>query len=129
MPRRDVRSRLLGHDEWTAAAHPWMESAYTAPVRRLAAVAVLVVIAVLPVIDSISCPDGCTDALHATSSWEHSERCGGTGGCGVCLNASYVQRDAFLVVPLNRIVGITAARISQLPSPDSDSVERPPRIA
>jgi hypothetical protein len=98
-------------------------------VRRALAILLLGLIGVLPSIDAVACPDGCSDATHAGASWERGERCAGTAGCGLCLNGCYVPGHPSIAIGPDCLAPMPPPPPTDLPLADSASIERPPRIA
>jgi hypothetical protein len=97
-------------------------------VRRVLAIVLLTFAALLPAVDVIACPDGCSDAAHTAVSWERGERCVPRGGCGICVNACYLHQDAPIAIGLDRDAPVAVLAATNLPPVDLSSAERPPRL-
>jgi hypothetical protein len=71
-------------------------------VRRAFAAYLLALMTVLPVVDIVYCPDGCTDAGRTGSAWQ-GDVSAQADGCGLCLNGVAVSSPAPYVAPVERI--------------------------
>ena len=89
-------------------------------VRRLLAVAILVVFASLNAIDGICCPDGCTHERESTSQ-QHGDH-SGDGSCMLCLGG--IDSAA---APTLAPAGIVTTRVGHSPfEPHLDELANPP---
>ncbi len=87
----------------------------------------LTLVVALPAMDALSCPDGCTDAVHAHASLETVVHA--SGSCGFCLNALAVHGDWPNLVSITRLVVLSAVPASHVSSLAPPSIDRPPRRA
>ena len=96
-------------------------------VRRIVLVCLLTLMAVLPAIDVVYCPDGCTDAGRTQSAW-HGHVVGHAGsGCGVCMNGVAVSSPAPYVAPAQRTQSLAAPRARRPVRTMPRQVDQPPR--
>lgn len=96
-------------------------------VSRAAAIVLLALLVALPAMDAVSCPDGCTDAVHAHASLETVVHA--SGACGFCLNALAVHADWPILVSITRLAVLFAVPASHASSLAPPSIDRPPRRA
>ena len=96
-------------------------------VSRAAAIVLLTLVVALPAMDALSCPDGCTDAVHAHASLETVVHA--SGSCGFCLNALAVHGDWPNLVSITRLAVLSAVPASHVSSLAPPSIDRPPRRA
>jgi hypothetical protein len=105
----------------------WSPTLYFDVMRRVAAILVVWLVALLPAADAVSCPDGCTDISHGRPSLESGASCSDDAGCGLCLNACAVHGTvsaAIRIEPLSSHPAVAATRLRSLTPP---AIERPPR--
>src|SRR6266542_367749 len=95
-------------------------------VRRLAARCLLVLLVVLPGIDSAYCPDGCTDATRSAGG-SNTEARPASDSCGLCLNGVAVHCDVAVVEPVERFTNVAPRVTFALISIPPPSLDRPPR--
>jgi hypothetical protein len=95
-------------------------------VRRLFAICAIASVGVLPAIDFVYCPDGCTDTNRAQCAWQ-SDVASAIGACGLCVNAVAVHCAVMPVQPVQRLTPLGAAAVFDLASILPDAIDRPPR--
>src|SRR6266404_6137363 len=110
-----VMRRLVG----TAAV-------YSGIVARLVTVCVLSALSLLPAIDVVCCPDGCTDAGRSHAGWQHDVGAA-HDGCGLCMNAVAVTSASKRVEPNVRLTPMQNVLILNPASTPPRSLDRPPR--
>jgi hypothetical protein len=94
--------------------------------KRVCAVALFALIAVLPAIDAVYCPDGCTDADRDAPSCQ-ANASGAHGDCGLCVNAVAVQFAIPRVAPLSHPIAIEKPSPTMIVKIAPRLVDRPPR--
>lgn len=105
----------------------WEGLNYTDNVRRMLAAFLFVLAATLPVIDTVSCPDGCTEARHEFTS-DDSETGSHSGACLLCAGGYGIAG-----APTPLIVGDSVSALS-IPTPPRTisntptSLDQPPRL-
>jgi len=97
-----------------------------AAVRRAFAILLLTLIAVLPAIDAIACPDGCSDPAHSSTTLEAASTCAATA-CGLCLNSCFVHCDHARILPTQRYVTAMPQLFADMTFVPRRAPERPPR--
>jgi hypothetical protein len=80
----------------------------------------------LPAIDFVYCPDGCTDTNRAQCAWQ-SDVASANGVCGLCVNAVAVRCAMMPVQPVQRLTPIGATAVFDLASIPPHAIDRPPR--
>jgi hypothetical protein len=96
-------------------------------VRRALVVCLLVLIAVLPAIDIVYCPDGCADAGdRARCTWQNDVS-GQIDGCGLCVNGLAVSSPAPYVAPVQRIQPWPAPPATDFVGTIPRPIDQPPR--
>jgi hypothetical protein len=103
-----------------------MPAGILATVRRLCFACLLVLMALLPAVDSVYCADGCADAGRTRCAWQ-SDISAAADGCGLCLNGLAVSSPPPHVVTTRRIQPAPAPRVSGLMSAIPRPIDRPPR--
>jgi hypothetical protein len=83
---------------------------------------------VLPAIDFVYCPDGCTETNLARSAWQ-TDVAAANGACGLCVNAVAVRCALIPVQPVQRLTPLGTTAVFDLASIPPDSIDRPPRCA
>jgi len=96
-------------------------------VHRLAAACLVAALFVVPTIDLVACPDGCTDAAYSLSL-HHSDVTGARGACNLCVNAIAADGVAALIERLTRLTPLARSSTHDLLSSPPPLVERPPRL-
>jgi len=94
-------------------------------VTRACTIVLAVLLAVLPAIDTVACPDGCSRPVHVASVWH--QRDARAGACGLCLNASFVHRALVVVLDSARVVFTRPSSTRACVSPADRPLERPPK--
>jgi hypothetical protein len=94
---------------------------------RPLAVWLLLLTVALPAIDSVYCPDGCTDSGRSAMSW-HADEASDRQACGLCLNAVAVHRAVVTCEPTQRFIGLPPAIPLENASIPRRSIDRPPRL-
>jgi hypothetical protein len=108
-----------------ASAKALVMPIYWSIVRTMLAACLLVLIATLPAIDLIYCPDGCAEAGRARSEWQSDVS--PAGACGLCLNGVAVSIAPPSVMPVRRFQpGIVTFAISPA-SIFPRVIDQPPR--
>jgi hypothetical protein len=95
-------------------------------VRRLFAICAIASLGVLPAIDFVYCPDGCTDTNRAQSAWR-TDVASATGACGLCVNAVAVHCTVMPVQPVQRLTPLETTTVFDLAWIPPDVIDRPPR--
>jgi hypothetical protein len=95
---------------------------------RPLAVWLLLLIVALPAIDSVYCPDGCTDSSRSATGW-HPDEASERQGCGLCVNAVAVHRAVVVGEPTERFIPLASALALENVSSPLRSIDRPPRLA
>jgi hypothetical protein len=95
---------------------------------RPLAVWLLLLIVALPAIDSVYCPDGCTDSNRAATAW-HADEASDRQACGLCLNAVAVHCAVVTGEPAQQFILLPSALALENVSIPLPSIERPPRLA
>jgi hypothetical protein len=95
--------------------------------RRTAAIVLLALVGILPAVDAVACPDGCTDATHSAPSWEAAAVCSQAPGCGLCLNAQFVHRHESILIRIERALPLSILIAPRPVSLAPPSLDRPPR--
>ena len=96
-------------------------------VRRVVAIVLLALVGILPVVDSVACPDGCADGTHSEASWESGRICALATGCGLCLNAFFVHQNESILIRDDRALRFLTDGACRPVSLAPPSVDRPPR--
>ena len=96
--------------------------------RRAIAIALLGLIGLLPAVDAVACPDGCSNAGHATASWQTTDACAFAGACGFCVNAFFVHRDVIVARRCDCVAAMVVVAAPDLRATVLASIERPPRL-
>jgi hypothetical protein len=96
--------------------------------RKPLAVWLLLLIVALPAIDSVYCPDGCTDSSRSAHGW-HADEAPGRHACGLCVNAVAVHRAVVTGEPTHRFIPLPSALALDDVSILLRSIDRPPRLA
>jgi len=88
-------------------------------------ICLIVAFSVLPGVDAVYCPDGCTDIDHAQCAWQSNV--GSAISCGLCVNAFAVHRTPAALDTVQRLTTFfTAAGLDFVSIPPRD-IDRPPR--
>ena len=95
--------------------------------RRAIAIALLGLIGLLPAVDTVACPDGCSNAVHATAGWQTTDACAIASACGLCVNAFFVRRDVIVARRCDCVVAMLVVAAPDLPATVLALIERPPR--
>ena len=95
-------------------------------VRGVYAILLFGTLAVLPPIDAVYCPDGCTDMDSAACAW-HGVVTASHAACSLCLNAVAVHATMTRVDPPAELIATVAQPPSTFVSIPLRSVDRPPR--
>jgi len=95
--------------------------------RTALAILVVALLAVLPAMDVVACPDGCSRPFHSDASWTGADTCGSTAACGLCLNAFFLARYVTRVRHGVRAVPAPAVPRLTCLAGDPPSFDRPPR--
>jgi hypothetical protein len=93
-------------------------------VRRLVAVYVLAVFAVLAIADGFACPDGC----HSASSAPAADRCNASGQCVFCTGAVIARASQVVLKPIADAFRTGDVQDAQAPFPPVTVPDRPPRL-
>jgi len=96
-------------------------------VRRIIVVAFVTLLSVLPSVDVLYCPDGCSDMARTESAWQHCVPHVGDE-CGLCLNGVAVHRDMAIIEPIQPFVDVTPRVSATLIPIPPRSLGRPPRV-
>jgi hypothetical protein len=100
--------------------------------RRLIAASLLVLIAGLPAIDVVCCPDGCSDSARpalSVSVSANTDEVSNEQGCGLCTNAVAVRSPVLTAEPGHEFVLLREAIAPPNPDTSLHSIDRPPRRA
>jgi hypothetical protein len=103
-------------------------SVYSSPMRESLAIWLLLLTVALPAIDSVYCPDGCTDSSRSAMSW-HADEAADSQSCGLCVNAVAVHRAVAIGEPTQRFIPLASALALEDVSIPLRSIDRPPRRA
>ncbi|HZS60284.1 MAG TPA: hypothetical protein VFA43_13495 [Gemmatimonadaceae bacterium] len=95
--------------------------------RTALAVLLVALVAVLPAMDVVACPDGCSNPVHSDASWTGADTGGSTAACGLCLNAFFLARDVTSVRHRARVVLAPVVPRLVCLAGDPPSFDRPPR--
>jgi hypothetical protein len=96
-------------------------------VKRLQSVLLVALLACLPSVDVVWCPDGCadTDCLHFSVNGESSSD---ADSCGLCLNGVAVGRDILMPSPVEQSLAVQP-RLDPAPVLVAPrQLDRPPRF-
>jgi hypothetical protein len=97
-------------------------------VRRLFVACLLALLALLPAVDSVYCPDGCSDSGRTRYAWQ-TDVSAAADGCGLCLNGVAVSSPPQHVAPAQRIHPAPEPRMNgavlSIPRP----IDQPPRLS
>ena len=96
--------------------------------RRLITAFLLVLIAGLPAIDVLYCPDGCTDGGRPALT-SNTDEAANEQGCGLCTNAVAVHSPVMTTEPRQEFVPLYEAIAPANPAISLRSIDRPPRRA
>jgi hypothetical protein len=96
--------------------------------RKPLAVWLLLLIVALPAIDSVYCPDGCTDSSRSAPGW-HADEAPDHHACGLCLNAVAVHPAVVTGEPIQQFIPLPSALPLENVSIPLRSIDRPPRLA
>jgi hypothetical protein len=119
--RRFARIRPVARDDTVI-------SVYWSSMRTPFALWLFVLIVALPAIDSVYCPDGCTDSSRAAYGW-HADGPSDRQACGLCVNAVAVHRAVVTGEPTQRFIPLPTAIPLESASVPRRSIDRPPRLA
>jgi hypothetical protein len=89
---------------------------------------VLVALSVMPAVDLIACPDGCTDAASQLSIHQ-SDAMGAHTACNLCVNGIAVDRVETPVANLVRLAPIARSRPYGILASPPPLVDHPPRLS
>ena len=103
--------------------------AQSSRVRRIVATLLVAFIALLPAVDSLACPDGCSNPMRVQTRLDRDGAAVPAAACGLCLNASFVHRNPGLALRCERILTVIAERPIAIVSVAPRQIERPPRPA
>jgi hypothetical protein len=103
-------------------------SVYSSPMRRPFAIWLLLLTVALPAIDSVYCPDGCTDSSPSAAG-SHVDDASDCHACGLCENAVAVHRAVVTGEPTQRFIPLPPASPLENASIPRRSLDRPPRLA
>jgi hypothetical protein len=92
------------------------------------AVWLLLLTVALPAIDSVYCPDGCTDGSRSATGW-HADDASDCQPCGLCVNAVGVHRAVVTGEPTQRFIPLASGLALENVSIPLRSIDRPPRRA
>jgi hypothetical protein len=100
---------------------------YTDHVRRVLAAMLLVLAATLPVIDTVSCPDGCTEAHH---EFIDAGSCTGShdAACLLCVGGYGIARAASILIAADSVSPLAVPPSPHIISNTPPSLDRPPRV-
>jgi hypothetical protein len=96
--------------------------------RRPFAIWLLLLTVALPAIDSVYCPDGCTDGSRSATGW-HVDEAPECEACGLCVNAVAVHGAVATGQPAQRFIPLSSALALENVSIPLRSIDRPPRLA
>jgi hypothetical protein len=96
-------------------------------VKLIHSVLLVAMLACLPSIDLLWCPDGCGDAdcLQLSMHGDSSSR---TGTCGLCLNGVAVHRDVPMPAPVSHSLAAPSFVTPALALVPPNQIDRPPRL-
>ena len=94
--------------------------------RKICAACLFVLMAMLPAIDTVYCPDGCSDAGRAWSTWQRDVATA-AGGCGLCLNGVAVSSPAQYSPPTRRVQPVPTAHLGSFVLTVPRPIDQPPR--
>lgn len=103
-------------------------SVYWSQMPRPLAIWLLLLIVALPAIDSVYCPDGCTDSGRSATRW-HADEASDQQACGLCVNAVAVHRAVVTGEPAYAFIPLPSALAFEDLSIPLRSIDRPPRLA
>ena len=103
-----------------------MRHVYCQAVRRLFAICAIASLGVLPAIDFVYCPDGCTDTHPAQGAWQ-TDVASANGACGLCVNGVAVPCAVMPVQRVQRLTPLGTTAVFDLASIPPDAIDRPPR--
>ena len=92
------------------------------------AICLLLLTVVLPAIDIVYCPDGCTENNRSAAAWHTNEVSTGQA-CGLCVNAVAVHSSVVVVEPAQRFIPLPSVIPPESVSIPLQSIDRPPRLA
>jgi hypothetical protein len=95
-------------------------------VRWVIAALLLAALTLLPAMDAVHCPDGCTDRDHSPYACQYNVS-GAHGACGLCSNAVAIRKAIARLDPPSEPVAIDAPSAMTFISNPLRSVDRPPR--
>jgi hypothetical protein len=119
--RRFARNRSVARDDTVI-------SVYWSSMRTPLAIWLLVLTVALPAIDSVYCPDGCTDSSRTAPGWRSGEA-PDSQACGLCVNAVAVHRAVVTGEPTQRFIPLPPASPLENASIPRRTIDRPPRLA
>jgi len=88
----------------------------------------LVVIALLPSVDVVYCPDGCGDDTRTRWTWQ-APAAFSHDGCGICLNGVAISQPPRYVPPVRRHQVVDPFIAPSFVSSAPFARKRPPRLA
>jgi hypothetical protein len=103
-------------------------SVYSSPMRGPIAIWLLLLTVALSAIDSVYCPDGCTDGGRSAIGW-HADEGSDRQACGLCVNAVAVHRAVVTGEPTQQFLALPPAIPLENASIPRRSIDRPPRRA
>jgi len=95
--------------------------------RKFAAM-VIALLVLLPAVDTVVCPDGCTDVIHHSLTVERGTNRAAGGACGLCLNARFAPCDTAFVEGLTGETPMIVAVSVDSPVGIVRVIDRPPRL-
>jgi hypothetical protein len=98
-------------------------------VRRAIAVYLFAVLAGLPAVDFVYCPDGCAEAGASQHALQGGASADHDGCCGFCLNGIAVSQAALHLLPARRLRIVAPFVAPPFLSSAPPALERPPRLA
>jgi hypothetical protein len=93
-------------------------------VRRLLAVCLLALFAVLATTDAVACPDGCQSA----GSPATADHCNATGGCVFCSGGVAAVAAPMTIAPLIMVLPAPLPVASAFPALSAAVLDHPPRV-
>jgi hypothetical protein len=96
-------------------------------VRTVSVLLLVVVMAVLPAVDVVFCPDGCADAGRTRCAWQGGLSTAAGGACGLCLNGLAVAPPLSHLVAIHRIQSAVASLVNTAPLTFPRPIDQPPR--
>jgi hypothetical protein len=96
--------------------------------QRIAVAYLLAVLALLPAVDVVYCPDGCGSATRSPSVCQ-TARTSTDDGCGFCLNAVAISQPPLYVPPVRRHQSVVSLIVPSFVASAPPALERPPRVA